>query len=388
MACGGVVVRPGDIVVAEANGVVAVPTRRRNGCCGRWRTWKAMHVKIQPVLGRGEVTNIAAITEGLREQASRSTGAVARARSIEVRLRGLRTNVGVSVPIHDPYAVPGDYRKVQLHCHTTESDGRFRPRELLRMYKEAGYSFVFITDHNRVTCCEDLNDGTFLALPGTEDTVSYLLPPLGPHLARLFVDQPSRRGSAQDRINRTIAEGRLASLCHPSWTGNLWTGTWSPQAVTELRGYNFLEIVNPHSDIVKDLARWDAALRQHGPDSPVWAVAVDDCHRRDQFNRAWVMARVANLSARALRASLAAGAFYPSTGPEGRFWADGGVISAEFKEVLEARILDSTGRARATERSTTLSYSVQGNEGYLRVEGVSPRGRIWSQPFWVLSAPH
>jgi len=285
--------------------------------------------------------------------------------------------------ILDPYAVQGEYRKVQLHCHTTESDGRFRPRELLRMYKDAGYSFVFITDHNRVTRCDDLNDDTFLALPGTEDTVSYLLPPLGPHLGRLFVDQPSRRGSAQDRINRTVDEGGLTSLCHPSWTGNLWTGTWSPQAVTGLRGYNFLEIVNPHSDTTRDTARWEAALRERGAGSPVWAVAVDDCHRQDQFNRAWVMVRTAEHSPQALRAALAAGAFYASTGPEGRFGADGAVISAEFRESLEARVLDRDGRVRATGRSTTLRYSVQGDEGYLRVEGVSPRGRIWSQPFWL-----
>src|SRR2546430_6921965 len=46
-------------------------------------------------------------------------------------------------------------------CHTTESDGEFRPRELLRMYRDAGYSFVCITDHNRVTRCEDVNSPEF-----------------------------------------------------------------------------------------------------------------------------------------------------------------------------------------------------------------------------------
>jgi len=293
----------------------------------------------------------------------------------------------VSVPIHDPYAVPGEYCKVQLHCHTTESDGRFRPRELLRMYKDAGYSFVFITDHNHVTRCDDLNDDSFLALPGTEDTVSYLLQPLGPHLGRLFVDHPTRRGTAQERINRTVEEGGLASLCHPSWTGNLWTGTWSPQAVAALRGYTFLEIVNPHSDTAKDTARWEAVLRERGPEWPVWAVAVDDCHRKDQFNRAWVMVRIAEHSPQALREALASGAFYASTGPEGRFGAGGGAVWAEFRETLEARVLDREGRVRATERGTTVRYSVQGDEGYLRVEGASPRGGIWSQPFWVVESP-
>lgn len=287
--------------------------------------------------------------------------------------------------IHDPYAVPGQFRKVQLHCHTTESDGRFRPRELLGMYKDAGYSFVFITDHNRVTRCDDLNDDTFLALPGTEDTVSYLLPPLGPHLGRLFTDHSTQRGSAQERIDATLKQGALSSLCHPSWTGNLWTGTWSSEAVTRLRGYNFLEVINPHSDPIKDTALWQAALRARGARAPVWAVAVDDCHRGDQFNRAWVMARVAELSPTALRLALAGGAFYPSTGPEGVFGADGATVSAKFTDDVDARILDGDGRVRAAAHGRTIHYSAQGDERYLRVEGVSPsRGMIWSQPFWLL----
>ncbi len=106
--------------------------------------------------------------------------------------------------VHDPYAVPGTFRKAQLHCHTTESDGRFRPPELLAMYRDAGYAFVCLTDHNRVTLCDDLNDQSFLAVPGTEDTVSSLLPPLGPHMGRLFVEAPLRSGFPQDRIDRTL----------------------------------------------------------------------------------------------------------------------------------------------------------------------------------------
>ncbi|HXF82608.1 MAG TPA: hypothetical protein VNN19_07640, partial [bacterium] len=158
------------------------------------------------------------------------------------------------VQIDDPYAVPGDYRKAQLHCHTTASDGRLSPPELLRRYKDAGYAFVVITDHNRVTRCDALNDDRFLALPGAEDTVSYLLPPLGPHLGRLFVEAPTRRGTAQERIDATTRAGGLASLCHPTWTGNLWTGTWTLRAATTLRGYRLIEIWNPHSRPERDLA--------------------------------------------------------------------------------------------------------------------------------------
>ncbi len=135
--------------------------------------------------------------------------------------------------VDDPYAVPGAYRKVQLHCHTTASDGSFRPSELLRMYKDAGYAFVFLTDHNRVTRCDVHDDDTFLALPGTEDTASRLRP-LGPHLLRLFVTTSLPGGDPQVLIDRTAAAGGLCGLCHPSWSGNLWTESARPSPRTRM----------------------------------------------------------------------------------------------------------------------------------------------------------
>ena len=85
--------------------------------------------------------------------------------------RGRSPNLSQVTPfrIADPYAVAGSYRKAQLHCHTTRSDGQFAPRALLERYRAKGYAVVVFTDHNRVTDCADLNDGTFLALPGVRD---------------------------------------------------------------------------------------------------------------------------------------------------------------------------------------------------------------------------
>jgi len=48
------------------------------------------------------------------------------------------------VTIRDPYTVPGEYRKRQLHRHTTGSDGRYGPPGLLRIWKDARYAFVLI----------------------------------------------------------------------------------------------------------------------------------------------------------------------------------------------------------------------------------------------------
>ncbi|HXI16438.1 MAG TPA: phosphotransferase, partial [Chloroflexota bacterium] len=39
----------------------------------------------------------------------------------------------------------------KLHCHTTESDGRLTPQETVNWFAGAGYHFLALTDHNRVT---------------------------------------------------------------------------------------------------------------------------------------------------------------------------------------------------------------------------------------------
>jgi len=291
----------------------------------------------------------------------------------------------VAVRIRNPYAVPGDYRKVQLHCHTTESDGRFRPAELLRMYKAASYAFVCITDHNRVTRCDALNDETFLAVPGTEDTASALRP-LGPHLLRLFVGESLRGRDPQDYIDRTDAGGGLCGLCHPSWTGNLWTGSWPVEAVTTLRGYHLIEICNPHSRPADDVARWQAALRRPGA-APVWGVAVDDCHGRAQFNRAWIAAKVTRIAADDLRRALRVGAFYASTGPAAEFAVRGAVITARFEESMAVRFLDAQGRVRMEIEGTDGGYMVRGDEQFIRVEAGSGRHAVWSQPFAIEEDP-
>jgi hypothetical protein len=289
----------------------------------------------------------------------------------------------VTIGIRNPYAVAGSYCKAQLHCHTTESDGQFRPRDLLATYRDAGYAFVCITDHNHVTRCNDLNDQHFQAIPGTEDTVSRFLPLLGPHMGRLFVDAPLRAGSPQERIDRTLADGGIVSLCHPSWNGNLWTGAWKEQTLVALRGFHLLEVWNPHSRSGEDTRLWDAVLRARGPAAPVWGVAVDDCHRNTQFNRGWISVKVPEISPAALRRALRDGAFYASTGVVGDFSAVGQIITVQLQDRGHIRFVDSRGIVRSQVDGTESRYAVQGDEQFVRVEVSSPAGMAWSQPFWL-----
>ena len=37
--------------------------------------------------------------------------------------------------------------KINLHTHTTQSDGRRTPEEAAKIYKDAGYDAIALTDH-------------------------------------------------------------------------------------------------------------------------------------------------------------------------------------------------------------------------------------------------
>jgi len=68
IACGGVVVHPGDIIVADEDGVVVIPPAEAEEILAATAKLIASHDAVQPILLRGEVTNIVNIERTLREQ--------------------------------------------------------------------------------------------------------------------------------------------------------------------------------------------------------------------------------------------------------------------------------------------------------------------------------
>jgi regulator of RNase E activity RraA len=65
VACGGVVVNPGDIVLCDEDGIVVIPPRALDVVLTRVTELAAKLRSIQPILLRGEVTMIDQITKEL-----------------------------------------------------------------------------------------------------------------------------------------------------------------------------------------------------------------------------------------------------------------------------------------------------------------------------------
>ncbi|NPV52963.1 MAG: PHP domain-containing protein [Firmicutes bacterium] len=308
--------------------------------------------------------------------------------------------LGRDFVIMDPYNVPGEYYKAQLHAHTTRSDGKMGVADVIKAYEDRGFKFLAITDHDKVfdpaspdvSGVPGLNSANskIMIIPGEEHTIPYIFWPLGHHMLRLFVTSRTRERTAQAIVDSTQGEGGLAIPCHPSWTGNLGTGEWTGDDLVGLSGYRLMEIYNFHSDTGKNIQRWHVVSRSRGPGSPVWGIAVDDSHEEGHIGLGWVMIKARAFSLDAAREALSGGHFYATTGPTVEFGVEGRRIFARaVGEKVDIRFINLENKPVAVFRSVSeASYEPDGGEGFVRVEVMGSNGRMaWSQPFWLLGAP-
>ena len=89
-------------------------------------------------------------------------------------LPGRRYPSAGSRPPRRPDA-PMRWYKGNTHTHTLNSDGDSTPDDVVRWYREHGYQFLVLTDHNFVTSVDGLNalhgaDERFLVIRGEEVT--------------------------------------------------------------------------------------------------------------------------------------------------------------------------------------------------------------------------
>lgn len=269
-----------------------------------------------------------------------------------------------------------NFYKVNLHCHTTISDGKLSPEEVKELYKSNGYSAVAFTDHDVFIPHPELCDENFIALNGYEMEVNAPAPEETPfkhkktchicfvalspdnltqacwnrekyvpncslpskHLVKFDENEPdyervySHEGIS-DIMNRSRAAGFFVSYNHP---------TWSFESYPEYIGYNgmhAMEIVNnscltlgydEHNERV-----YDDMLRSG---KRIFCTATDDNHRLDDSCGAYVMVAAEKLGYTELTDGLLTGNFYASEGPEIKaLWYENGVMHIETSPVASIR---------------------------------------------------
>ncbi len=293
----------------------------------------------------------------------------------------------------NPFAAKGRFYRGNTHTHTTLSDGVLSPADRCRAYREAGYDFLVITDHDVICDVSDLSQDDFLVIPGVE------LHPPNPyggdtyHIVALGIRQPidARNMHPNEVIAAVAAQGGLACLGHPYWCGHTLTD-YAP-----LNGYFAIEVFNDtcRRGIGKGFSEshWDDILDRLGP---TVGIACDDAHKADaDVFGGWIMVKAPELSERAILQALQNGAFYSTQGPQLhdiRVEQSGGGEPVVDVTCTSARSVIFKGRASTGEHCTgqngqLLSHArhvCKPAEKYVRVELEDPAGKkAWSNPFFV-----
>ena len=135
--------------------------------------------------------------------------------------------------------------KVGLHIHTTLSDGRVTPDDAARIYKEAGFDAIAITDHWKYGGEQELSGLKILSgceyNMGASDTSVDVMHIVGVGMKYApNIKKEDKRQYVIDEINKA---GGIAILAHPAWSLN------TPEEALCLKGFSAVEIYNSVSDV-------------------------------------------------------------------------------------------------------------------------------------------
>lgn len=332
---------------------------------------------------------------------------------------------------YSPLAGTGNWYKGCLHCHSTVSpDGMYEPEELKQLYKNNGYSFLALTDHDVFTHHSDMQEKDFIVWPAAEAAFKCTDPTAGDFDCKnfhsgAFLEDESRINETYadmewiskeigdkeiyfEKINEYLQEyinkGCFVTLNHPVWS------RLSVEQMLKIKGPFAMEIFNSGCDYMDacdngtSLVLWDELLRRG---VKIWAIAGDDTHGTNTATKpwskipvtsgrfeglqGWIKVKAENLSLKALSKSLKEGRFYASTGPEiFDFTVEDNKVSVKCSPVEKVRFITYEKRGRTEfgqnkgDLITEAAYTLSGTEKYVRVECVDKYGKIaWSNPIFL-----
>jgi hypothetical protein len=314
--------------------------------------------------------------------------------------------------------------KGNTHTHTLNSDGDSSPGEVAHWYRDHGYDFLVLSDHNYWTSVEELQRefdreveldeiraredkrkpqvSKFLLIPGEEVTDKFDKAQIHVNaLASLRVvgaqGGKSKTEVLQRNIDAIIAAGGVPSVNHPNFAWSL-----TADDLAALRSLKHFEIFNGHPDVhcqggggwpsLEDL--WDELLARG---VRLYGVAVDDAHyfqkwgpRESNPGRGWIFVRAPALTGEAVRRAFEAGDFYSSTGVvledvrrDGRTLRVRIAREHDDDAKFTTFFIGPRGKVLTVGKDLEASFTLEPGTAYVRARVVSSRGEnAWTQPIF------
>ncbi len=296
--------------------------------------------------------------------------------------------------------------KGNTHAHTLESDGDSPPEYVARWYKEHGYDFLVLSDHNVFTDparLAQLVDTSFILIAGEEVTAAFERIPV--HVNGLNIP-----GVVEPRTGQTLLEtlqnnvdavrevDGVPHINHPNYQ---WA--FGALELGQVERYRLFEIFSGHPSVnnfgggdspgLEEV--WDIVL-SHG--KRVYGIAVDDAHHfqgefgpgRVNPGRGWVVVKARSLDGGEIMRNLEAGLFYASSGVE---LEDIVVTPTRLEVHIKQRsnrkyttsFIGTGGKVLKVTGGRVAVYELDGPTQYVRARIMDSNGELaWTQPVFVV----
>lgn len=323
------------------------------------------------------------------------------------------------------FSETGQWYKGNIHCHTTDSDGFLKASDVVQLYKEKGYDFLAISDHDiysdyrKEFDCEE-----FIILPAIEaSAVLYenekknrsgrisihhihgilgnremqenakkgIFSHLQKYPAKEYCGSWDGAEVAQKLQDDLKAHGCITIYNHPVWSRVREEEFIYTEGLTALEIYNYGTVNESAAGF--DTLHWDVMLRNG---TCVFATASDDNHNdgivEDCFG-GYIMVKADRLEHEPVINSIMAGNYYSSTGPSIYDWGvKDNTVYVECSPVtrvnfIAGNYINAGGVVLSKDEKdnvTQAEFSLVGNEEYVRIECIDIYGKTaWSNPIFL-----
>ena len=345
---------------------------------------------IWPVGGSGGDINSLVYAEGKLIAINRLAGTIGtRLYVMDINDLSLRPN-DYTVTLESPYKTDGDYNPYlgQLHAHyrpeapekwaLTYGQYLYSPYDVEKRYKNAGYDFIALTEHNEIT--PDPGAGDILHIVNSEeDTQGFF----GNHILALGINLPiDENQSEQNRIDQILSQGGIPILAHPDEP----IYPWRDYAIEALEGHLTIEGLNS-AEYLKNRFSTSFDKLDEFP-LKLFTIAGDD-YTPDLpgFDGGAVVVYSKTKTQPDIMQNLKDGNFYALQGsqaPRIGINVSGNQITINSDKQSKIKFIGNGGKTLQQINDVfSANYVATGNEIYVRAEVEANGKSAWTQPIMV-----
>jgi len=279
-----------------------------------------------------------------------------------------------------------EWHKANFHTHSgtgPETCGKHSPEEVVGLYREYGYGFLCISNHNEYRSFDNYSDKQLTMIDGVEYTGDYDI-----HMLTIGIKENLISMPVQEAITRTDELGGFTIICHPNWP---FRETFSIKRMLSLNGYMGLEVLNGVCFRLTGSGRatdvWDAVL---SAGKLALGFANDDFHYMADGGRCFNLIACEKKDYQSMKQAILDNAICASTGLYPVFhYLEGNTLHVKaafptqsYSHDCDYIFVGPKGQILSRQHGREASYTLN-DEDYVRVEVVGEGGhQLLFQPVY------